>query len=146
MARDRIEATISARASSNVTGVTYDANGNYSSGGIPQYRVVVWDTTGEDEVALPSGADVPACGVAISGPTTTGQTVTLATKGRVRVEAHGAITALDLVMVAANTGRITTATAAGNHYIIGQAMQAAANQGELIEVELMLIPAKVVIP
>lgn len=137
------------RASSNVTSPTFTGNPPaYSSGGLPQYRVVTYDlaTGNQSDIILASSATVmplgisqsggPIPGVGVSGP---GQSVRVRTQGVSKVEAGAAITVGALLMTD-SSGRVVTATApaATNVFLIGQAESAATAAGDLVAVRLMI--------
>lgn len=131
-------------ASSNVTSLTYTGNPPvYSSGGIPQFSVVVDDSanTGKPlDVKLGTSDTVIPLGIAQNGPAvTSGDAVQVATRGRSKCVAAAAITVGQFV-VCTTGGQVTPAPAAGatNVYLVGMAITAASAQGDLVEVELML--------
>ena len=131
------------RASSNVTSLTWTGNPpSYSSGGIPQYRVVTPDTgTGiTGDVIVATSNTVLPLGIAQDGPATgPGQSVRVRTLGESKVQAGGAINVGDLVMVTTG-GKVIAATAAGatSFFIIGKASSPATADGDVITVQLMI--------
>lgn len=137
------------RASANVSQPTFTGNPPvYSSGGLPQYRVVTYDlaTGNQSDVILASSTTVmplgisqsggPIPGVGVSGP---GNSVQVRTQGVSKVEAGAAITVGALLMTD-GTGRVVTATApaATNIFLVGQAESAATAAGDLVSVRLLL--------
>lgn len=140
MAGKNVLLAITGRASSNVTAITNDANGNYSSGGLPQgvcvmqdvsdgnFLSVTWATTGKMILGVADTA--PAAG--------TGQSVAVQTHGIARIKAHGSITIGDLVYVGATDGTISTVPADGatSTYIVGTALEGATEAGDFISVLL----------
>jgi hypothetical protein len=142
MAWTNIIQSISARASANVTTLTLDSNGNYSSGGIPQGVCVMVDvpdgTTGA--VTWATTGLLPL-GVANTAPAAAkGQAVQVVTQGTMRIKAHSAITVGDIVYVGATDGTIATVTADGatSVYIVGVALESAAEAGDFIAVQLQI--------
>lgn len=137
------------RASSNVTAPTFTGNPPaYSSGGLPQYRVVTYDlaTGNQSDVILATSTTVmpigvaqsggPFIGVGVSGP---GDSIQVRTMGVSKVEAGAAIVVGALLMVN-GSGQVVTATAPGatNIFLVGQAESAATALGDLVSVRLMI--------
>lgn len=136
---------VSMRASSNVSALTLDSNGNYSSGGIPQGVCVILDTADgtTNAVTLPGGTGVQIVGISDTAPAAgTGQAVKVVTGNGsiVRLKAHAAITQGASLMVAATDGTVGAASAIGTTsiYTIGQALEAAAEAGDFISVLLQI--------
>lgn len=91
-----------------------------------------------DSVNVAGAADVPI-GVIVDEAAAINDTVTVfllgGGTGTVRMVASGAITQGSLIEPAAS-GRVQTKSgAAGNHYVVGRALDAAANAGDVIEVD-----------
>lgn len=131
-------------ASSNVTALTYSGNPPvYSSGGIPQYSVVVDDsanTSKPRDIKIGANATTIPLGIAQNAPAVTaGDAVQVVTKGVSKCVAAAAITTGQLV-VCTSAGQVTPAAAVGatNQYLIGMALTAATAQGDLVEVDLMI--------
>lgn len=127
-------------ASASVTAITYDANGNYSSGGIQFGTCVKLDTTGKmlDVVACSAAGD-HAFGIALEDPAAgPSEAVQVQRLGVAKVRAGGAIALGDLVYVTDTSGRVGTAPAPGvsQKYIVGVALEAAAQAEDLISVAL----------
>ncbi len=127
------------RASANVTALTWAGNPpTYSGGGIPQYYVVTPDvTTGNaEDIIVAISTTVQPLGIAQDAPASgPGQSVRVRTGGVSKAIAGGAISYGDLLMVNAS-GQVVTATAAGatNFFLIGRALTAAAEIGDVISV------------
>lgn len=133
-------------ASANVTNPTYTADqyGNltYTSGGIPQYCCVVQDlATGNPLDVTLSGANANIIGVAQDAPATgPNRPVNVQKSGIAKVSAASAINIGDLVATTGTGGQIATAPAAGatQTYIVGRALTAATEQGDIVSVQLMI--------
>jgi len=130
-------------ASSNVSGLTYSGNPPvYSSGGVPQYYIVIPDTSDGTNfaVTLAANANVIPAGVAQDGPATgTGQSMRVRVMGESKVVAGGAISYG--AQVSANaSGQAVTAAAAGatDTYVLGIAQTAATQAGDVITVLLTI--------
>lgn len=127
-------------ASASVAAVVLDSNGNYSSGGIPFGTCVKLDTTGsEGSVIACSAAGDHAFGIACEDPAAgPSEAVSVQRLGVAKVLAGGAITIGSLVYVGDTSGRVTTAPApaATDVWIVGTALAAAAQAGDLISVAL----------
>jgi len=136
------------QASTNVTAVTLDSKGQYSSGGIPQYAVVVQDvaTAGTREVKLAAAASAKALGISQLEPMGPGESVMVRVDGISRAIAAGAITKGDTVMIADATGKIATATAATANFVVGEALEAAAASGDIISIIVRPSLGKVTMP
>lgn len=104
-----------------------EASGDLSAS---QFRFVTADANGQAAVA---GAGVPTIGVLQDKPSAAGIAGEIMGDGITKVVAGAAVTAGAQVMSDA-TGRAVTATT-GNH-IAGQALETAANAGEIISVFL----------
>jgi hypothetical protein len=133
---------INMEGSSNVTALTYDALGNYSGGGIPQYTAVVIDTAtgGVNDVRLPTVANAQIIGIAQSAPATgPGQSCRVRVYGISKAQASAAITVGQQVAVANTSGQLGPAPAgtATNTYIVGVALTPASAAGDLFSVLLM---------
>ncbi len=132
---------IPGHASTNVSALTYTGNPPvYSSGGIPQYYVVIPDTVdGTNEaVTLAANANVIPLGIAQDGPAVgPGQAVRIRALGVTKAIAGGAITFGQAVSANAS-GQVVAAAAAGatNTYIVGIALTPAAQAGDVISVLL----------
>ena len=130
------------RASSNVSALTLDANGNYSSGGIPQGVCVVTDASDGNaaSVKIATTGDL-IVGVADTAPAAgTGDSVAVVMLGIARIKAGGAVSYGDLVRVGSSAGTVTTVPADGatSTYIVGRALEAAAESGDFISVQLAI--------
>ena len=127
-------------ASSSVTAVSYDANGNYSSGGIPFGTCVKLDTSGKmGDVVACSAAGDHAFGVACEDPAAgPSEAVKVQRLGVAKCLAAAAVSLGDLVYVADTSGRGGTAPAPGvsDKWIVGTALEAATAAGDLISVSL----------
>lgn len=127
-------------ASSSVTAITRDANGNYASGGIPFGTCVKLDTSGSSgDVVACSAAGDHAFGVACEDPAAgPNDAVQVQRHGVAKVLAGGAINYGDLVYVGDSSGRVTTAPAAAatDKWIVGTALEDATAAGDLISVAL----------
>lgn len=125
---------------SGVSAITYDANGNYSSGGIQFGTVVKLKTSGGMFIVQQTTTNDRPLGVAYSDPAAgPNEPVSVQKLGRAKVMASGAISQGDLVACATN-GQIATAAAAGvsDQSIVGVALEAATQAGDLITVDLMI--------
>ena len=133
-------ADVTGMVDSGVSAITYDSNGNYSSGGIQFGTVVKYKTSsGINTVQITTTNDRPY-GVAISDPAAgPNEAVLIQTLGQCKVLAGGAISQGDLVACTTN-GEIATAAAAGvsDQSILGFALEAASQAGDLITVQLQV--------
>lgn len=140
MAYKNVIAASAKRGSSNVTAITKDANGNYSSGGIPQGVCVVMDAAdGSFDAITIATTGQFILGVADSYPATgPGDSCIVQTLGVARIKAHSAITMGDIVKVGASDGTIATVGADGatSQYVVGIALETAAEAGDFIAVQL----------
>jgi hypothetical protein len=136
------------QASSNVSALTLDAMGNYASGGMNQYAVVVQDTSSAKfgDVTLPAGSAAKALGVNMGAPAGPGDPVQCRVEGIARCRAASAISLGDTVMVADTSGRIATATAATANFVVGRALEAATAANQIITVLLDPSDGKVTMP
>lgn len=137
------------RASSNVSAPVFTGNPPvYSSGGLPQYRVVTYDlaTGNQSDVILASSTTVMPIGISQSGGpipgvgvSAAGNSIQVRTQGVSKVEAGAAI-AMGALLMTDSTGRVVTATApaATNIFLIGQAESTATGAGDLVSVRLMI--------
>jgi hypothetical protein len=137
-------------ASSNVTALSYTSSDGstivYSSGGIPQYYVVMEDTgtNGIGDVKL-AGAASKCIGVAQDAPAVTaGQPVRVCVRGVCKAYAGAAIAYGDSVAPNASGQVITAPTA--TEYVLGRAREAAVEAGDLISIEVAPTSGKVVYP
>lgn len=136
------------QGSSNVTALVSDAMGNYTSGGVNQYAVVQLDTSSAKfgDVTTPSGSAVKVFGVNVGAPFGPGDAAQIRVSGVARCRAASAIAYGDTVMVADTSGRIATATAATADFVLGRALEAAANANEIITVLVNPSDGKVTMP
>jgi hypothetical protein len=128
------------QAASTVSAISKDANGNYSSGGIPQYAAVKLDASGAvpNDVIVASTGDVPV-GIAQSGPATgPSQSMSVRTFGITKALAGAAIVVGVQVYVGDSSGRLKTVTAAGatGVVVVGQALTPATAAGDVFTVLL----------
>lgn len=134
-------ADLTGHANPSTTAISYDASGNYSSGGIPFGTVVVKDTSdGIDYVSIASSANLPYAVAATDPAAGPSETVRLVRLGSCKVLAGAAITIGDLLVVGDSSGRATTAGAAGHNgaWLLGVAEESATAAGDLITVRLMI--------
>ena len=133
-------ADVTGQVDSGVTALTYDANGNYSSGGLQFGTVAKYKTTGGiNTVVATTTGDMPF-GIVLSDPAAgPSEAVTLQVYGQAKVMAGGAISQGDLVYCTTN-GQIATAPAPGvsQSYLVGRALEPASQAGDLIAVALMI--------
>lgn len=130
------------RGSANVPALTFDANGNYLSGGVQQGVAVVPDTVDGNplSVTLPAVGAL-ALGIADTPPAIgPGDSVDVVSVGLMRCQAAGAITYGQILYVANASGQLGPIPADGatSVYIVGIALEAAAQAGDLITVQLLL--------
>lgn len=128
------------QASSNVSAITWTGNPPvYSSGGIPQYYGVVYDTgTGNESDVKLAGANAAIIGVAQDAPAVTaGGAVRVRTQGITRMIAGGAVT-VGALLATDSSGRAVTAPSAGatDSPVIGVAETAATGAGDVLSVRL----------
>lgn len=125
-------------ADSSVTAITRDADGNYSSGGIPFGSCVKGNASGKSlDVVLASTND-QILGIACEDPAVgPGDAVEVQHLGVAKVLAGAAVSLFDLVSCD-STGRVVTAAAAAatSKYLVGKALEAATAAGDLISVQL----------
>ena len=130
------------RASSNVSALTFDANGNYLSGGIPQGVAVIPDTVdGNPESVTIAGTGAYIMGIADTPPASgTGASVDVVQSGIMRCQASAAITYGQTLYVANASGQLGPIPADGatSVYVVGIALEAAAQAGDLITVLLAI--------
>lgn len=126
------------QAAASVSAITKDANGNYSSGGIPQYAAVKLDASGAvpNDVVIATTGDI-AFGIAQSGPATgTSQSMSVRTLGISKALAGAAIVVGVQVYVGDSSGRLKTVTAAGatGVVVVGLALTPATAAGDVFTV------------
>lgn len=138
-------AALDAIASSNVSSITWTGNPPvYSSGGIPDAVVVTLDASdaiGDLAVKVAGTTDIPLGVAYLDRPAVTaGQPIAVQYVGVARLKAHAAISVGDQVVVGAADGTISTATtgAATSQALVGRALQAAAEAGDYISVQLTI--------
>src|SRR5262245_52473125 len=127
------------RVKSDVTAITYDADGNYSSGGIPAGTAVKLDATEAPETVTIAAQGNLIVGISTTSPAAgPGQPVSVLFLGIARCKAGAATTAADKLYVLDSSGRVGTAPALGqtSQYIVGQGLQAATQADDFIEVLL----------
>ena len=99
-----------------------------------EYRAVIIATpvNGVPGVALPGSAGVKALGVLAGDQDvlTSGAAVKVCISGKYKIEANGAFSLDDELGIAADTGRVDTATA--TQYSVARALSAASNQGDIV--------------
>lgn len=125
-------------ADAGVAAITYDANGNYLSGGIPFGTCVKLNGAGSSLDVVPAVANNQVLGIACEDPAAgPGQAVEVQSIGRAKALA-GAAVALGALVSSDATGRVVTAAApaATSQYLVGVALEAATAAGDLITVEL----------
>lgn len=132
--------SVPCQASSSVTAITLDSSGNYSSGGIQYGTCVKLDTSGKlGDVVIANAAGNHAFGIAITDPAAgPSQAVRVQRLGIAKCRAGAAVSLGDLVYVTDSSGRVGTAPAAGasDSWIVGVALEAAAQAEDLISVAL----------
>ncbi len=129
-----------ARASANVSALTFDANGNYLSGGIQQGVCVIPDIPDANPLSVTiAGVGALILGVSDTQPAAgTGQSLDVVQTGIMRIQAAAAVTIGAIVYVSNASGQVGAVPADGatSVYIVGTALEAAAQQGDLISVLL----------
>ena len=131
-------ADLSMRSSSSVSALSYDADGNYTSGGIPFGYCVKRDTSGSPGDVVLASTNDQICGIATSDPATgPSQSISVQDLGTAKCAAGAAITIGDLVSCD-STGRVVTAAApaATSKYLVGVAEESATAAGDYISVRL----------
>lgn len=127
-------------ADPTVAAITYDANGNYVSGGIQFGTCVKLNTAGSSLDAIAAVANNYIAGVACEDPAVgPGQEFEVQFLGVAKCLA-GAAVALGALVSTDATGRVVTAAApaATSQPIVGTALEAAAAAGDLIAVQLTI--------
>jgi len=128
------------QAASSVSAISKDSNGNYSSGGIPQYSAVKLDASGgtPNDVIVAGTGDI-ALGIIQSGPATgPSQSCSVRTLGISKALAKGAVTVGAQVYVGDATGRLKVLPAAGatGVVVVGLALTPATADGDVFTVLL----------
>ena len=123
------------------SGITISGTNNEASSTISQYRVAVLDTTAEDGIKLPAGANAGnIVGVAHSD-IAAGETGSLTVTGIEYVAVSEAVSIGDELVVADNTGKVKPkaagATAQGLG-IVGRALRAATADGDRVPCMLQI--------
>jgi hypothetical protein len=136
---------IPCRASANVSAIVLTSAGQYSSGGIPQYRAVLADTSTNipgDIILSTSAATTPPMGILQnrsipgSGPgaITTGESAQVRVLGVTKVTAAAALNPGALVM-SDSTGQATASTT--TNYYFGMTLSVSSAVSDIITVLLM---------
>lgn len=133
---------LSYQAASTVSAISYDANHNYSSGGIPQFRAVKIDASGgvvNDVIVASTGNRI--VGIIQSAPATgPSQSCSVRFNGVSKAVAKGAIAVGDQVYVGDTAGRLSTVTAEGATSVnmVGIALTSAVGDDDLFVVQLQI--------
>lgn len=130
--------SISCVVDSGVSAITYDANGNYSSGGIQFGLCVKGNASGSSLDVVVGSTNDQCIGIACEDPAAApGNEIEVQTIGVAKVLAGAAVSLFDLVSCD-STGRVVTAAAAAatSKYLVGRALEAATAAGDLISVQL----------
>lgn len=128
---------------SGVTAITYDANGNYSSGGIAFGTCVKGNASGSSGDVVIASTNDHVLGIATDDPAAGPSTsVSVQYEGVAKVLAGGAVALYDLVSCD-STGRVVTAAAPGvsDKWLVGVALEPATAAGDLIAVQLGIFGA-----
>lgn len=136
-----IGGSVPCQVSSSVTAITLDSKGNYTSGGIQFGTAVKLDTTGKlGDVIIASTGNEPF-GICITDPAAgPSASCRVQTLGVTKCRAGAAISLGDKVYVTDASGRVGTAPAAGvsQSFIVGTALEPAAQAEDLISVRLLI--------
>lgn len=128
--------------STNVSALTYDALGNYLSGGIPYGCAVMQDTgTGKTDDVILATTGLAIRGICATQPAVGPQMACKAQALGIAIcQASAAVTIGQTVYVANTSGQLGPVPALGATNVIaqGQALTAATQAGDLFSVQLVL--------
>lgn len=123
---------------SGVSAITYDSDGNYSSGGLRYGTLVKLNASGSAMDVIAASTNDQVLGVVGDDPAAgPGEGVRIITDGVAKILAGAAVSLGDLVS-SDSTARVVTAAAAAatSKYLVGVALEAATAAGDLIAVKL----------